>query len=344
MKALKRTFILATASLFAVLSLVACGGGGGGGTTGTTTVSKGVIEKFGSVVVNGVEFKTLGAKLHLRDDATTPDRDLKTEIEIQTHLKKGMVVTVKGRIDDNGTTGTATEIEFRDTLKGRINAKGVDSITVLGQTVLVDDSIKSVLNSLNINDDVQVSGVIDDKGGLRATHIEIKTGLSEFEVKGFVSGFTGAADTDFVLLLSPTATSGITVNIGAGVTRPAALANGAFVEIKTTTTAGGAVTATKIEIEDELKAGENENTEFEGFISSISGDNFVLNGVTVQTTATTIFVGGAKLDLAVGMKVEAEGLMSGGGLVAKKVNIKDNLRINANATAVDCSEDHHDPR
>jgi hypothetical protein len=338
MKALKRTFILATASLFAVLSLVACGGGGGGGTTGTTTVSKGVIEKFGSVVVNGVEFKTLGAKLHLRDDATTPDRDLKTEIEIQTHLKKGMVVTVKGRIDDNGTTGTATEIEFRDTLKGRINAKGVDSFTVLGQTVLVDDSIKSVLNSLNINDDVQVSGVIDDKGGLRATHIEIKTGLSEFEVKGFVSGFTGAADTDFVLLLSPTATSGITVNIGAGVTRPAALANGAFVEIKTTTTAGGAVTATKIEIEDELKAGENENTEFEGFISSISGDNFVLNGVTVQTTATTIFVGGAKLDLAVGMKVEAEGLMSGSALVAKKVSFKDNLRINANATAVDTAQ------
>jgi hypothetical protein len=189
-----------------------------------------------------------------------------------------------------------------------------------------------------VGDDVQVSGIIDDKGGLRATHVEKKTGLLEFEAKGIVSGFTGAADSDFVLLLSPTATSGITVNIGAGVTRPAALANGAFVEIKTTTTAGGAVTATKIEIEDELKAGENENNEFEGFISSISGDNFVLNGVTVQTTASTIFAGGAKADLAVGMKVEAEGLMSGSVLVAKKVSFKDNLRINANATAVDTAQ------
>ena len=67
----------------------------------------------------------------------------------------------------------------------------------------------------------------------------------------------------------------------------------AFVEVKTTTTAGGTVTATKIEIEDELKAGENEHNEFEGFISSITGDKFVVNGVSVQTGASTIFVGGA---------------------------------------------------
>lgn len=337
MKAFRQTLVLSAVGLMASLTLTACGGGGGGGgPAGTTTVSKGVIEKLGSVTVNGVEFKTIGASLRLPDDTPTP-RVLQTETEIQNQnlLKPGMVVTVKGRIDDNGTSGTATEIEFRDTLKGRIDNKGVDSLTIMGQTVLVDDSIKSVLNSINAGDDVQVSGIIDDKGGLRATHIEKKTGLGEFEAKGIVSGFTGAADNDFVLLLSPTATSGITVNIGAGVTRPAGLANGAFVEVKTATTAGGSVTATKIEIEDELKAGENENNEFEGFISSITGDNFVVNGVTVQTGTSTIFVGGAKADLAIGMKVEAEGVMTGGVLVARKVSFKDNLRINANATAVD---------
>lgn len=343
MKALRQTLVLSAVGLMASLTLTACGGGGGGGgPAGTTTVSKGVIEKLGSVTVNGVEFKTVGASLRLPDDTPTP-RVLQTETEIQNQnlLKPGMVVTVKGRIDDNGTTGTATEIEFRDTLKGRVDNKGVDTLTIMGQTVLVDDSIKSVLNSINAGvDDVQVSGIIDDKGGLRATHIEKKTGLGagEFEAKGIVSGLTGASDNDFVLLLSPTATSGITVNIGAGVVRPAGLANGAFVEVKTDTTSGNVVTATKIEIEDELKAGENEHNEFEGFISSITGDNFVVNGVTVQTGASTIFVGGAKADLAIGMKVEAEGVMTGGALVARKVSFKDNLRINANAVAVDTAQ------
>jgi uncharacterized protein DUF5666 len=338
MKAFKQTLVLAAVGLMASLSLVACGGGGGGGgtTAATTTVSKGVIQQFGSVKVNGVEFKTVGATLHLRDDATTPNRVLQTETEIRDLLKLGMVVTVKGRIDDNGTTGTATEIEFRDTLKGRIEAKVDDRLTIMGQTVIVDDSLRSSLGNFNVGDDVQVSGIIDDKGGLRATHLERKTGLGEFEAKGFVKDFTGPGDTVFTLLLSPTAATGITVNIGLNTQLPAAgIKNGDFVEVKADASAG-TLTAKKIEIEDELKAGENENMEFEGFISSIiDGDNFVVNGQTVRTTSATVFRGGAKADLAVGMKVEAEGSFVGGVLIASKVSFKDNFRINATATAVD---------
>src|SRR6185369_12261108 len=82
-------------------------------------VSSGQVEKFGSVFVNGVEFKTQGAVLHLRDDKT--DQILQTETEIQGLLKQGMMVTVRGSFDDNGTTGTATEIEFRHQMEAKID-------------------------------------------------------------------------------------------------------------------------------------------------------------------------------------------------------------------------------
>jgi len=332
MKELRQALVLAAVGLITSLSLAACGGSGSGSGDGTgaatTTVSKGVIDTFGSIKVNGVKFKTVGATLHLRDDAT-PDRVLQTETEIGNLLKLGMVVTVKGRVDDDGVNGTATEIEFRDTLKGRIETKIDDRLTIMGQTVFADDS----LGTFNVGEDVQVSGLIDDKGGLRATHIERKTGLGEFEAKGFVKDFTGTGDTAFTLLLSPTAATGITVNIGLStVLPPAGIKNGDFVEVKADASAG-TLTAKRIEIEDELKAGENENMEFEGFISSISGDDFVVNGQTVRITGATIFRSGAKADLTIGMKVEAEGRFVNGVLIASKVSFKDNFRIDATATA-----------
>lgn len=302
-----------------LISLAACGGGGGGSTTpgaANPVVSKGVIEKFGSVFVNGVEFKTAGATLHLRDDKT--DRVLQTEAEVQSLLAKGMVVTVKGAVDGNGTTGTAREIEFRDALKARIDGKGVDSLTVMGQTIIVDDSVKPLLNTLAIGDVVEISGLPDNRGRIRATHIRKKDNLAEFEAKGFIKNLGGSS---FTLLLDTTAATGIDVTLGSGVALPAGVTEGSFVEVRTVST-GGVVTATKVELEDELEASENEGMEIEGYVASGSADDFMVSGQRVQTTSSTIFIGGVKSDFAVSMKVEAEGKLEGGILIARKVEFK----------------------
>jgi hypothetical protein len=103
---------------------------------------------------------------------------------------------------------------------------------------------------------------------------------------------------------------------------------GSFVEVRTLT-AGGVVTATKVELEDELKAAENEKIEFEGFIASGTADDFIVNGQRIQTTAATVFDGGLKADFGVNIKVEAEGNSVGGILVATKVSFRDNVRIDA---------------
>lgn len=288
--------------------------------------SKGVIEKIDNgLFVNGVGFKTLGATLHLRDDKTTPDRVLQSEAEIATLLKPGMVVTIKGGFDNNGTSGIAQEIEYRNNLEGKIDDKGVDFITVMGQKIIADDRGKAVFDTLVIGDKVGVSGLPDDRGQLRATHIAKNDNLAEFEAKGVISGLNGGA---FTLKLDKNAASGLAVTLGSGVAFPAGAVEGSFVEVRTLS-AGGVVTATKVELEDELKAAENEKIEFEGFVAGGTADDFIVNGQRVQTTAATIFDGGIKADFGVNMKVEAEGNSVGGILVATRVSFKDNVRIDA---------------
>src|SRR6185369_9592182 len=184
-------------------------------------VSKGVIDNFGSIFVNGIEFKTAGATLHLRDGNT--DQVLDSEAQVQDFLKKGMVVTVKGQVVKNGTTGTAQEVEFRNTMQAGIDPGGVDpvngTITVFGQKIVVDDSIKSLLATLNAGDVVEVSGLPDDKGQIKATFLEKKASVTEFEAKGYVKLIQGSSSS-FTLLLAPGAASGITVNVAVGTLLP----------------------------------------------------------------------------------------------------------------------------
>jgi uncharacterized protein DUF5666 len=297
------------------------------------SLGKGKIEKFANgVFVNGVQFKTLGATLHLRDDKTTPDRVLQSETEIESLLKPGMVISVKGGLDNTGTTGIAQEIEFRNTLEGTIDDKGVDFITVLGQKIVVDDSIKSTLSTLTPGDKVGVSGLPDDRGQITATSIEKNNLLTESEAKGFISALSGNT---FTLLLDRNAASGITITLGSGVALPAGAVNGSFVEVRTLVVVAGAATATRVELEDVLEAAENEQKLNEGFVTKlIAPDDFIVNGQQVHITATTAFVGGIRADLTVGMKVEAQGSVVGGIINAAKVEFQDNIRIDAIVSAV----------
>lgn len=331
MKSIRTATAGLIALAFAAL-LGSCGGSGSGTAAGNgTTVSKGAIERFGSVVINGVEFRVAGATLHLRDDNV--NKVLQSEAEIRNNLETGMVVTVRGRVDDSGLTGTATEIEFRDALIGRIDDKGADFIKVMGQTIFLDDSTRPLLATLAVNDIVRISGLADDKGGLRATHVKRLDNAAEFEVKGFVSGFSGGTMT---LLLSPTATSGLTVDLSNATLPAAGIRDGDFVEVKSAVSpADGVISATRIELEDELKAQENENAELEGFVANLSGSGFVIGGMQVAFTDATRFVNGVASDLSAGMKVEAEGVIANGILMATKIVFKDNLRIRAQVTAVD---------
>src|SRR5882762_11219579 len=129
-----KTPLLITLLIGALLALANCGGGTGGtgATNGSTTaVSIGVMTK-GSIIVNGVHFDDSTATIRIDDRAGT-----------SVELQSGMVVKVRGQINDDRLSGVAQQVEVENEVRGTVqttNPTGVPpSFTVIGQTVLVDD-------------------------------------------------------------------------------------------------------------------------------------------------------------------------------------------------------------
>lgn len=325
----------AALALVTVFALTACSSGGGGAATdtpaGTAIVSQGVVTAKGSVFVNGIEFSTTGATITIDDNPG-----------VESDLKVGMTVKVKGTSDDATKKGVATKIEARDAVEGKIDSVDAvnNTITVMGQTVRIEDNVTRLNDDdtvkvfsaagLTVGAIVEVNGFADDNGGLRATRVAKKTS-GEFEAKGFV---TGLGASSFGLSLTAGGTPVLTVNFAAGLL-PAGTANGSLVQVKSATAAtGGAITASLIHLEDKLGVA-GEKVEVEGIVSSGTVTSFVVNGQQVVSDASTVFEGGVSADFATGVKLEAEGpLNSGGAIVASKISFRSNIKIEADASNV----------
>ncbi len=319
--------------LVAGLGLAACGGSSDpappalSATRGAITATS-----AGSLTVNGVSLSTAGATVRVDGQATPAE-----------WLKKGMVVTARGRFDDRG--GEATEIELRHGLEGRVDDKGTDFVVVGGQRVHVDDSTEFGednplrLGSISVGDAIAVSGVPDDGGGLRASRIDdsprqggAAADDDDFDIHGFVSNVQAGS---FELRISPDASGRYVVNV-AGVTLPAGFGNGAFVEVHAlvppvpgTAPVIGVIAASSIELEDRFDEADVE-TEVEGIVTSGAAASFVIDGVTVVTDGATIWVLGLPADLVPGVKVEAEGHLDASGVLhAGKVSFRPGVRISA---------------
>jgi hypothetical protein len=184
------------------------------------------------------------------------------------------------------------------------------------------------------SDNVEVHGQRDALGVIRATRVEkLGAGAVDDEVRGIVSGLSGN-----LVLGGPftigTGTLSISTNATTSVTPVGAvIANGTLVEVHL----NGAV-ATRIHAEDaddEFEPAEGEEFEMEGLVSGFSSLNsaFKVNNQTVQTSSSTRFEGGLSGDLVDDIKVEAEGHLANGVLVAQKITFKENIRIEAIADA-----------
>jgi hypothetical protein len=312
------------------LVLSACRGGSGssgGAANGAMVITRGAITAHGagSITVNGVALATPSATVRI-EKSERPESELET----------GMVVTVKGHFDDR--TGTATEIEFEDAVKGKVGAKSGDVISVGGHTVRVDDSTEyddsaARLAGLSVGDRVRVSGVADDRGGLRATRIDSLDDASEdVELKGYVSSLSG---TGFTLRVSPDATEYYAVTLAPGATLPARIADGAYVEVRSEGPAvGGAIVAASVSLEDRFDD-EASEVEVEGLVTSGNSAEFMVDGQRVRTGASTRWAFGDPADLVPGVKVEAEGRLDAGGVLdAEKVSFRAVVRIRAAASDV----------
>jgi len=293
----------------------------GGGIGGSGIMSSGTISAFGSIVVNGTEFDTSNAAIIFNGKKIGVG-----DAFVQENLDIGRAVTVEGTGNLDDITAVAVRVIYNDNVAGPVESiRDIDpttkEIVVLGQIVIVNVVTKlkgTDFDTIAQNDLVEVSGLVDDSGAIRATFLE-KTG--EF-MPGNVVGVTGFSvnldidqktfeindlRVDYSLILSGDL--------------PQGFADGLLVEVEgTLDAAGGEMLATSIELGDEIGDGNSDQIEVLGFVTDIgSAFEFTVGNQVVQFDATTLFVDGKSADILLGAKLEAEGRLVDGILFADEI-------------------------
>jgi hypothetical protein len=345
MQSTRRKFILPAA---ASLLVAACGGGGDDSSSGPATPPpgqppptgsakavfiSGAISGFGSVIVNGVRYDTTGTEVRVDDRAGAV-----------SELRVGQVVRVEAEVDDRGQA-RARRIEQEHLLSGTVQSVDAASgaIRVAGQVVRIDDdtsfddSIGGSLVGVAVGDRIKVHGFAGSDGQARATRLErVDANETEVEVTGLVAGLDTTTRRFSVGSLRVDYSTATLEDFGS-----ASLGNGVLVEVKgREILADGALRATRVEREDGGAMGPaGGEAEIEGLVTRFgSATDFDVAGRRVATTASTVFVGGAATNLALDVKVEAEGRVDANGvLVAVKVAFKraSSVRVTAPVEAVD---------
>lgn len=337
--------------LFFTGLLAACSGGTGGtGATGATGVAYGSISRFGSITVNEVKFDTSNAQIIVEGQVVGTGNAFLGALGAPD---PGRVVRVLGSI--NGITGVATRVIYNDSVEGPLDVLtdkggGTLELRVMGQTVYADSRTRVVdssanpvpLSALVPEQRLEVSGLLNAQGQLQATFIEIKEASFDpagpVEVRGVVS----ALDKNLMVFQI----NALTVNY-AGIAPselPPAFGNNMLVEVKGAyEKATGILTATRIEAEDDLDRDEAEKAETEGFVTDIGGlpGGFQVGSQAVAVDAGTLFKGGLPADIVLGARVEVEGRLLNGVLLADEVEFNDGIEIESDAYSVVDNGDTH---
>ena len=321
--------------LGSAMALAGCGGGGGASSAGITSggtgsFSMGAISGFGSIIVGTIRYDDSKAisVLDIDDD----NKDLRNQ------LKLGMVVRIKGK-PKTGISADAETIEVRSELLGPVEQIDTTAKTfvVLGQTVQVsattffEEGLTGLtgLNPLAVGNIVEVHGFIDPvTNKLAATRIERKVlaSVKAFKLQGTITDFNATAKTFKIGALTISfATADVPTNL--------LLANGLLVRVRLEPTlTGGTRKALKIRaVEQEIE--NRDEAEVEGIITSFTSSvKFSVNGLPVDAAAAVVPTG-----LKLGDRVEVEGRLVNGVLVARKVeleNEEDPLRFELHGTVL----------
>jgi hypothetical protein len=273
----------------------------------------GPITAFGSVFVNGIEYATSGAQIRIDDQSGA-----------ESQLNVGHIVTVKGSVNADGTTGTAREISFNGDVQGPVTEFDVTDSTfiVLGQTVrvtdstLFDESIQPAgVTGLEGGILVEVSGFPNAAGEIVASRIDLKPAGDSLQVRGVVQALDTIGHTFRI--------NALTVDYSGSVLT-GSLAEGNVVVVHGTAfTATGALLATRVAVSAGFDAAANDRADIEGIITSFTSNaDFRLQGQRVTTDANTRLVLHG-VTLGVNVKIDVEGSFDASGVLrARMVEVK----------------------
>jgi len=287
------------------LLLAACGGGVGTG--GTGAFASGPITGFGSIIVDGVHFDESMARIEA-DDGTGRDR---------SELRLGTMVEVQSD-DIRDGAATATQVRIASALIGRVDSVGANVVVVNGVTVrvnagtVIDDRFVGGVGGIAVGQVVEVYGYVAPTE-IVASRIEPDNGASAFKFRGNVTALDARLGTFDIgsqhFVYSATVSGSDELRIGAFVrvivaTQPDA--QGRWVVSAVGNTGPGSSNR------DQAKA--------RGVITAFTSNaSFAVGGFVVDASSAQIEGG----PLAAGLRVEVEGRLVAGVLVAAKVAVQD---------------------
>jgi len=306
--------------LIAGLLAAGCGGGVDSGGTGVQprSFASGPITGFGSVIVNTVHY----------DDSNATVRDGNGVLRSRDDLRLGMTIDVRGSalgVDGAGNrASTASSIVFASEIVGPVAASDLAArtLTVLGQSVdiapgtVLGESLAGGQAALVVGTVVEIYARLDvTTGRYAATRVAAMPAGTAFSLRGIVSAL------DTVTRSFSFGSARISYAAVAAVTPT--LANGRFMRatIALAPGAGGVLTAAALSdgappIED------HDEAKLEGRVSAFTSTTaFSVNGTPVDARSAS-FDGGSA-GLVSGAKVEVEGTIVGGVLVASRVKVED---------------------
>ena len=314
--------------LGSALALAGCGGGGGSGVAGvssggTGSFSVGPITGFGSIILNNNGVRIDDSSASVTDDDGN---------DMRGKLKLGMLCTVNASVVV-AARATAQSIVASGELQGRIVGipdASQKTFVVLGQTVRVtgstvfDVSLPTGFSGLANDTIVEVHGVLDPAANtMTATFIEKKNSPALFKIQGLASNHDGIAKKFNI--------GSIRINYSTTTDVRTPPANGTLVRVRLTAVlppvaAPAEWTATRIRAPENASEDRDE-AEVEGSITAFtSPTQFSVSGIVVNASSARFDDGTA--GLAVGVRVEVKGRVSGGVLIAERVKIKDRNKVN----------------
>lgn len=292
--------------------LHACGGVEGQG-TGSVSYSEGPIAGYGSIVVNGVHFDESGARISDDEGRTLSSAD----------LKLGMTVRVDaGAIDQALGSAVATAVHVGSDLIGPVTANDLlaHNLGLLGQSVRVtastvfDDALTGGQAAVTLGSTLQVFAILDPVSGVYAAQrIELKPAPSAYKLRGVVSQLDKAQHTFRM--------GGAGFSYAEGIA-PADLANGQTLrlQLQTEVDGNGRWVVTRFD-DGRSRPVEGSEAEIESVIATFTSNaSFTMSGLTVNASSARIEPAGTTL--AAGLRVEVEGTISAGVLVATKLEVK----------------------
>ena len=144
--------------------------------------TRGVITGSAGFTVNGVNYASTAAAVTINDQPGT-----------LSDLRQGLIVIVRGRINGDGRTGTASSIRYDANLIGPVDSADAanNRLIAMGQTITTDSDTlfgpgidPATFAGLAAGNNIRVSGFADAGGAIRATRIDMAPVMPHFRVPG----------------------------------------------------------------------------------------------------------------------------------------------------------------